>query len=103
MAGRKIRDERDARECLDAVEQSGMERAAWARANGIDGRSLNAWRLNLQRLQPEIDALRIVELIPQGQTRETTFRVGCGPFIVEVPPDFDDNALARLLGVVAAC
>jgi hypothetical protein len=79
-----------------------MERAAWARANGVDGRSLNAWRLNLQRPQTELDALRIVELVPQA-TRETTFRIGCGPFTVEVPPDFEDGALARLLGVVAAC
>lgn len=102
MAGRKIRDERDARECLDAVEQSGMERAVWARANGVDARSLNAWRLNIDRPRPEIDALRIVELVPQS-TRAAWFRVACGPFVVEVPTDFDDNALARLLGVVAAC
>ncbi|MEZ4320672.1 MAG: hypothetical protein R3F61_24535 [Myxococcota bacterium] len=102
MAGRKIRDERDARACLDAVAVSGMERAEWARRNGVDARSLNAWRLNLDR-PPAVSTteLRLVELVPECSI--SVFRVACGPFVVEVPARFNEAALARLLGVVAAC
>jgi len=101
MAGRKIQDEREARACLEAVDQSGMERARWARANGIDGRSLNAWRLNLER-SPKQSRLRLVELVAEDSA-DVSFRVECGPFVVEVPSGFDEVALARLLEVIAAC
>jgi hypothetical protein len=49
MSQRKIRTADDARACLAAAQASGLPRAAWARAHGIDARSLNAWRLNLAR------------------------------------------------------
>ncbi|MFT7520038.1 MAG: hypothetical protein ACI9MC_002182, partial [Kiritimatiellia bacterium] len=42
MAGRKIRDEQEARRCLTAAAQSSQKRADWAREHGIDARSLNA-------------------------------------------------------------
>ena len=105
MAGRKIRDAEDARACLDAVDAAGLERAEWARANGIDGRSLNAWRLNLERPRRRQPAgLRLVELVPEVARAATVgLRVSCGPFVVEVPDDFDEHALARLLCLVAAC
>lgn len=48
MAGRKIEDEAEARSCLKAAVASGEGRAVWARRHGIDGRSLNAWRVNLE-------------------------------------------------------
>jgi|SRR5690554_639577 len=106
MAGRKVRNERDARECLEAVAASGMKRADWAHRNGIDARSLNAWRLNLERREREPStALRVVELVPTAPrpSSATPLRVRCGPFVVEVADDFDDDALARLLTVVASC
>ena len=43
MVVRKIRDARDARAGLEAVSQSGLSRGAWAKANGVDGRSLYSW------------------------------------------------------------
>lgn len=46
---RKITDEREARRSLAAAEAAGGTIKQWARANGIDGRSLNAWRMNLER------------------------------------------------------
>ena len=74
-----------------------------ARANGIDRRTLNlnAWRLDLERT-PRPSELRLVELVAE-ESVEVGFRVECGPFVVEVPPGFDEGALARLLGVVATC
>lgn len=46
---RKIADEREARRSLAAAEAAGGAIKQWARAHGIDGRSLNAWRMNLAR------------------------------------------------------
>ena len=46
---RRVDDELEARRCLQAVAASGRSLGAWAREQGIDGRSLNAWRMNLER------------------------------------------------------
>lgn len=102
MAGRKIRDANDARACLDALARSGMEPTEWTRSQGIDGRSLNTWRINLGRKRPPPDTLHLVELVARTESGPA-FRVACGPFVIEVPPAFDADALARLLDVVAAC
>jgi hypothetical protein len=47
--GRKIEDERDAARCLRAAERKGLSAGDWARAHGVDGRSLHAWEMNLAR------------------------------------------------------
>ena len=67
--GRKIRDETEAMACLAAVARSSLSRREWARAHGIDGRSLNSWRLNLERRgrSAEMTALRLVEVFA-GET-----------------------------------
>jgi hypothetical protein len=44
---RKVRDAEEANMLLAAASQSGLGRAEWARANGVNPRSLNAWRVNL--------------------------------------------------------
>jgi hypothetical protein len=105
MAGRKIRDAAEARELLDAAVASGVPRAEWARAQGVDGRSLNAWHLNLDR-QPTSTPppIRLIELVPATPMRAaSTLRVRCGRFVVEVDAAFDDDALTRVLAVVASC
>jgi hypothetical protein len=48
-AGRKIEDESEARRCLLAAKRRGLSAGEWARAHGIDGRSLHAWEMNLGR------------------------------------------------------
>lgn len=47
--GRKIEDERDALRCLRKVRHAGLSVGEWARAHGIDGRSLHAWRIAIAR------------------------------------------------------
>ena len=47
--GRKIEDERDALRCLHRVGRTGLSVGEWARAHGIDGRSLHAWRIAIAR------------------------------------------------------
>jgi hypothetical protein len=47
--GRKIEDEKEAARCLRAAERKGLSAGDWARAHGVDGRSLHAWQMNLAR------------------------------------------------------
>ena len=105
MAGRKIRSAEEARACLDAAEVSGLSRAAWARQNGVDGRSLNAWRLNLERRNRRLEPapLRLLELVPTPSVGRAPIRILCDPFEVVVPTEFEDDELARVLRVLAAC
>ncbi len=102
MTRRKIRDAEDARTCLDRASRSGLGRAAWARAHGVDARSLNAWRLNLAWKLESKPTLRLVELVPPPRPL-ASYRVRCGPFEVEVDETFDDEVLGRLLSVMARC
>ena len=107
MSRRKLRDATDARRCLEDAATSGLTRAEWARANGIDGRSLNAWHLNLNRTRYRQEQhLRLVELVPAERVAEEPVRytVRCGgELAVEVDHRFDEDVLRRLLRVVASC
>ena len=102
MAGRKIQDEADAVQCLDAQRASGLELAQWAMRHGIDGRSLNSWRMNLARRGTARRAPRLVELVAFGGPA-ARYTVRCGRLAVEVGDDFDQETLFRLLQVVASC
>lgn len=105
MARRKIRDADEARILLDRYEVCGASLVDFARMEGIDGRSLNAWRINLERARRrDIDSVpEFIELVSTGAVGTSPFLVRCGPFAVEVPPQFDAATLARLLEVVATC
>lgn len=106
MAGRKIRDEADARSCLEAVATSGLARAAWARSHGIDGRSLNAWRLALERRARREPSPRLLELVALGEettTPDPVIVVRHGAFAIEVAGDVAEDHLGRVLRAVAAC
>jgi len=96
---RKVQSREDARYCLEAAAASGLPRAEWAKQNGVDARSLNAWRVNLERGQ---SAPRLVELIPR-ETVATRYTVRFGDFSVDVDAGFDAGTLRRLLGVVTTC
>src|SRR5688572_33026895 len=80
---RKVGGEREARAWLSAAQASGQSLGEWARARGIDGRSLNVWRVNLARrsasppsgasLVPSRPSLRrpsrLVELVPSAASK----------------------------------
>jgi transposase-like protein len=110
MEKRKIRDEADARTCVAAAKASGLTRAAWCRALGVDGRSLRAWSMNLARRKTagnrgsktEAIAKRVelVELIaaPPAPLRTTArYTVRVGKLGIEVGDDFDAGTLRRLV------
>ena len=105
MIRRKVRDAQEAQRCLREVAASGRSRAEWARENGVDARSLNAWRLNLERGAGESGAARLVELVVEDRSPRPIARyaVRVGDLAVEVDDGFDDDVLRRLISVVASC
>lgn len=105
MVRRKVRDAQEARVCLREAAASGCSRAEWAREHGVDARSLNAWRLNLERGAGAATAPRLVELVPVDQSPrpEARYTVRIGEVAVEVDGGFDDDVLRRLISVVASC
>ena len=97
MTRRKILDEADAWACLAAVEAAGLSRGEWARANGVDGRSLHCWWLALRGREAEAPPpMRMVELIA-APTSESALLVRAGRCEVEVAPGFDEETLLRML------
>lgn len=117
---RKVRDEVDARALLGKVVASGRPLAQWARAHGIDGRSLNLWRVNLARRASEpVRAVRptravgpatprFVELVarPAPSVAALSFAryvVIVGDVRVELDDAFHEETLARLVATLRAC
>lgn len=121
-SGRKIADETEARRCLRAVRLAGLSAGEWAQARGIDGRSLNAWRMNLagrgaprttvaprrrRPPPPRPAAHALVELVP---TRSGEKLVAGGRYVLEVAGarvEFDDHCsvatLRRVLEALRSC
>jgi hypothetical protein len=104
-ARRRVRDAADARECLEAMDVSGMDLVVWCAANSVDGRSLNNWRLKLlgEGWMPGKGTLQLVELIPEVVVDRPRYVVRLGAAAIEVDERFDDKVLRRLLAVVATC
>lgn len=107
MAGRKIKNEADARACLGAVKAAGVERVAWSRANGIDARSLNAWRVALERRAISTSAAanpKLVELVPRGRNVTSARYVLT---VCDSQLEFDDacsgETIARVVRALRAC
>lgn len=120
-SARKIADETEARRCLRAARLAGLSAGEWARARGIDGRSLNAWRMNLagrgaarttaaprrSRPTPRAAALALVELVPAAASAKD---VAGGRYVLEVAGarvEFDDRCsvatLRRVLEALRSC
>ena len=106
MAGRKVFNELDARRCLREVKVSRRGLAEWAREHGIDGRSLNLWRANLERRAIVVSrprAARLVELVPAAALAQRPLVVRVGGVELEVGGHFDEEVLRRLVGVLKSC
>jgi hypothetical protein len=105
---RKINNPHEARRCLRAAERAGLTAGEWAREHGIDGRSLNAWRMNLARrarVEHRTDfEPRLVELVPgPGPGREARYIVRIRDITIEVGTDFHEESLVRLVRALRAC
>ena len=115
---RKIASESEARRCLSAVERSGLSIKEWARARGIDGRSLHAWKMNLERSESPAQRSRIarssaptgsskvqlVELVPATSASSSTrYVLRVGSASVEFGDDFTTESLRRVVEALRAC
>lgn len=107
MAGRKVFNEQDARRCLAAVKSSRVDLGTWARAHGVDGRSLNLWRANLERrgaVRVRAAPPKMVEVVVATQSGpHTPFVLRIGGVELEVGASFDEGALRRLVGLLKSC
>jgi hypothetical protein len=102
MQHRKIKNRSDAESCLNAAAVGAQTPTEWARANGVDGRSLHCWRMAIEGGRGSAP-LRLMELVV-APSAPPSYTVRCGAFEVDTPQDFDDAVLGRLLRVVAgAC
>jgi transposase-like protein len=105
---RKIEDERDARACLKAAKAGGLSAGEWARQHGVDGRSLNAWRINLARRGSRGSATstrpRLVELVPASPDRVAArYVVRVARTEIEVTDAFHEETLVRLVRALRSC
>lgn len=105
MELRRVCSEEEARAAMAAVAASGMARRVWARQNGINPRSLNAWRLNLARRGGGAPPpLRLVEVTPPVPAQmPAVYVVVTGDIRLEVGDDFREDTLRRLVGVLRSC
>ncbi len=107
---RKVRDEQEARVLLEELRSSGLGMVEFCARAGVDGRSLNCWRFNLERkgagdvgVTPPPAAMRFLEVVGvQPPARRAVYRLRLSRVVIEVNDDFDEDALGRLLSVVSA-
>ena len=115
-SGRKIKDEAEARRCVLAAKRAGKTAGEWARARGIDGRSLHAWKINFERDQvpaplarraakPRPVASALVELVPRGPVGATRARyvLEVGGARLEFGDDVSADTLRRVVEVLRSC
>jgi len=121
---RKITSAEEAERLLEELRDSGEDPPTFCQRRGLDGRSLNCWRLNLERRLETgrrratgAETLRIVEVgwppavsLPADGRGEATaghgegrYRVTLGDVVIEVGDGFREETLYRLLSVVRAC
>ena len=109
---RKVQNEREARALLAKVKAAGVDLGAWARAHGIDGRSLHAWYRNLSRRgrsapsrgRPRAAALRVVEIVgPPATSAGGRYVVRVAGAEVELDDAFEEETLRRILTVLRSC
>ena len=100
---RKVMSRGEALELLGELDASGQALPAFCSERGLDGRSLQCWRLNLMKRSqptkpPSPRGLRLVELaLPAAQSR---YRLLGGDVTIEVDDAFREDTLSRLLDVM---
>lgn len=116
-AGRKIEDESEAQRCVAAARRSGIRPGEWARAHGIDGRSLHAWAVNLGRrgatvqrrakpaTAPAARARGLVEIVPVAGVTSPKARyvLAVGGARIEFGDDASVATLRRVLEALRSC
>lgn len=84
-------------ERVAAWEASGLSVAAYARQAGVNEVTLRSWRRRLRaRAEGDVSFVEVAPTAPPS----TLLVLEARGWRVEVPGDFDEQALVRLLGVL---
>ena len=107
MERRKISGEEEARSALKAITRAGTSIKEWARAHGVDGRSLHAWEMTLTRkdrgaVKPQ-RAAALVELVPSMPAASARYVMRVGEVSVEFGDDASEETLLRVVGLLRSC
>lgn len=115
-AGGKVNDEAEARRCSLAAKRAGQTAAERARARGVDGRSLRAWKIKFDWGKPHDSVRRppkparavasaLVELVPREPSTTTRARyvLEVGEARIEFGDDVSAETLRRVVQVLRSC
>ena len=97
--------EAEAREALAAASRSGLSLAAFARRHGLSDRNLYWWHMRICA-HPDVHTgpLSFVPVVPLRAPAPpravAPLEVVVGPAVVRVGPDFCEETLARVVGVL---
>lgn len=96
--------EAEAREVISAASRSGLSLAAFARKHGLSDRTLYWWHMRICS-HPDLHTgplsfVPVVPSRPQPPVFAGPLEVVVGPAVVRVGPDFCEDTLARLVGVL---
>lgn len=106
MVAVRRRSAAEMRELLEQWAASGMSLAQFAQRHGVREKTLAWWRWELRRRAAAMASVEFVEVTPGPSAPATPegfeIRLPRG-VVVAVPVAFDEDALTRLLGVLARC
>ena len=103
---RRIENELDARFCLNAARAAGLSAVTWARANGVHSQSIAAWLRRLVPDEAKPEPVQLVELVPRAPAQARTnanLVVRVGDASIDVPTDFDEPHLVRVVRALRSC
>ena len=104
MVRRKVRDEAEAVALIEEARHRGVRPSEVASERGIDGRSIQAWSMVLaKRTRAPSAESTFLELVPTRAVAGSSYRVWVGELSVDVPDDFDEHTVRRLVTVLRAC
>lgn len=107
MAGtrRRVVDESDAVELLDAWEDSGIDLPTFCERRGVDGRSMRHWagKLGRDQVDAAVSGVRLLELTVPPPAARSIYRVVVGEIVIEVDDTFRDDTLVRIIDLVSGC
>lgn len=116
MPGRKISDKAEARRLVMAARRRGQSTGEFVRGRGIDGRSLQAWKMTFERegssgtnrarkSRAFAKPKALVELVPKSAIplRTAKYVLERDGVRLEFGDDFADDTLRRVLVVLRSC
>lgn len=114
MAGRKIGDAAEARRLVAAARRKGQSIGEWVKGRGIDGRSLQAWKMTFERelgsprprrTFARVKAKALVELVPNAAvaSRTAKYVIERNGARLEFGDDAAEDTLRRVLVVLRSC